>query len=172
VQKKVGSVPIQKMDWKEHVSFWGFKALHLVLFVVIPINFLGFLPWLVGFVVYGVAAGLFLSVVFQLAHSLEETTFPLPAEVTNKMDSEWAIHQLQTTANFATHNKLLSWLVGGLNFQVEHHLFPNISHVHYPEVSKIVKQTCAEFNIPYLEHKKMSLAFASHVKHLRRLGQA
>jgi linoleoyl-CoA desaturase len=129
----------------------------------------GFMPWLVGFLVFGVSTGVFLSVVFQLAHSLEETEFPLPTE-SNKLEDEWAVHQLRTTANFATDNKILSWLVGGLNFQVEHHLFPNISHVHYPAISKIIKDTCREYNIPYLEHPKMRLAFASHVSHLKQLG--
>jgi linoleoyl-CoA desaturase len=172
VTKKVGSVPIQKMGWKDHTSFWGFKVIHLFLFVAVPIYMLGFLPWLIGFLVYGFSTGIFLSVVFQLAHSLEETVFPLPDEQTNKLENDWAVHQLLTTSNFATQNKVLSWLVGGLNFQVEHHLFPNISHVHYPAISKIIKETCREYNIPYLEHPKMRLAFASHVNHLRELGKS
>jgi linoleoyl-CoA desaturase len=140
--------------------------------VVLPIYAVGVIPWFIGFLVYGFAAGLFLSVVFQLAHSLEETEFPLPDPQSNKLEDDWALHQLKTTANFATSNKLLSWFVGGLNFQIEHHLFPNISHIHYPEISKIIKQTCAEYNIPYLEHPKMRLAFVSHVNHLRELGKA
>lgn len=171
VQKRVGSVPIQKMTWKDHVSFWGFKVINLFLFIALPIYTVGFMPWLVGFLVFGVSTGVFLSVVFQLAHSLEETEYPLPSE-SNKLEDEWAVHQLRTTANFATDNKIISWLVGGLNFQVEHHLFPNISHVHYPAISKIIKETCREYNIPYLEHPKMRLAFASHVNHLKTLGNS
>lgn len=171
ITKRVGSVPIQKMGWKDHLTFWGFKALHLFLFVALPIYVVGFMPWLIGFLIYGFATGIFLSVVFQLAHSLEETIFPLPDGDTNKLENDWAVHQLLTTSNFATGNKLLSWFVGGLNFQVEHHLFPNISHVHYPAISKIIKETCQEFGIPYLEHPKMRLAFASHVNHLRELGK-
>jgi len=171
VQKRVGSVPIQKMGWKDHLSFWGFKVTNLFLFIALPIYMVGFMPWLVGFLVFGVSTGVFLSVVFQLAHSLEETEFPLPTEA-NKLEDEWAVHQLRTTANFATNNKILSWLVGGLNFQVEHHLFPNISHVHYPAISKIIKETCQEYNIPYLEHPKMRLAFSSHVNHLKHLGNS
>jgi linoleoyl-CoA desaturase len=169
---KVGKTPIRQMKGGDHLSFWGFKAVHLVLFVVLPIYAVGVIPWFIGFLVYGFAAGLFLSVVFQLAHSLEETEFPLPDPQSNKLEDDWALHQLKTTANFATSNKLLSWFVGGLNFQIEHHLFPNISHIHYPEISKIIKQTCAEYNIPYLEHPKMRLAFVSHVNHLRELGKA
>ncbi|WP_215225390.1 fatty acid desaturase family protein [Echinicola shivajiensis] len=171
VTKKVGPVPIQKMKTMDHVSFWGFKLIHAALFIALPIYLLGFLPWVIGFTVYGLFAGLMLTVVFQLAHSLEETSFPIPDVQTNKMEDEWAIHQLKTTANFATNNKVISWVLGGLNFQVEHHLFPKISHIHYPAISKIIKQACLEYNIPYLEHPKMRLAFVSHVKHLRVLGR-
>lgn len=168
--KKVGIVPIQKMTVADHFSFWGFKLLHIILFVAIPLYMVGFMPWLVGFLVYGISTGILLSVVFQLAHAVEEASFPMPNIETNKLEDDWAIHQLKTTSNFATSNKLLSWLVGGLNFQVEHHLFPNISHVHYPAISKIIKETCREYGIPYLEHPKLRMAFASHVNHLRTLG--
>ncbi|WP_304517519.1 fatty acid desaturase family protein [Cecembia rubra] len=171
VTKKVAETPIKKMDLKEHVSFWGFKAVHLFLFIILPIYMVGFLPWLVGFLIFGLATGVIMSVVFQLAHVLEETSFPTPDKATNKLEDDWAIHQLKTTANFATKNKVLSWLIGGLNFQIEHHLFPNISHIHYPAISKIIKDTCREYGIPYIEHPKMRLAIASHVNHLRHLGR-
>ena len=81
-----------------------------------------------------------LSLVFQLAHTVEHTAFPVPAEDTGKLEDEWAVHQIKTTASFATNNKVVSWLVGGLNFQIRHHLFPKISHVHYPAINKIIKQ--------------------------------
>jgi len=165
---KVGNVPLKKMKPKDHIEFWGFKAFHFLMFVIVPIYTVGFLPWLLGFGVYVTFAGVVLSIVFQLAHTVEETHFP---EVTNNRVDEWAIHQLRTTANFATGNKLISWLVGGLNFQIEHHLFPKISHVHYPEISKIIRSTCEEFGINYIEHPKMRLALKSHVSHLRSLGQ-
>ena len=77
----------------------------------------------------------------------------------------------QTTANFATKNKLISWLVGGLNFQIEHHLFPKISHIHYPAISKIIKETCAEYGIKYIEYRKMRHALVSHTMHLKRMGR-
>ena len=171
VTKRVGITPIQKMKWNDHLSFWGFKFIHLALFVAIPIYTLGVIPWLIGFLIFGTSTGVFLSVVFQLAHSVEETEFPLPDTTSNKLENDWAVHQLKTTANFSTHNKVLSWFIGGLNFQVEHHLFPHISHVHYPAISKIIKETCREYNIPYLEHQKMREAFTSHIQHLKSLGR-
>lgn len=171
VTNKVGETPIKKMNVAEHISFWGFKLVHLFLFVFLPIYIVGFMPWLIGFLAFGLATGVIMSVVFQLAHVLEETSFPLPDKVTNKLEDDWAVHQLKTTANFATKNKILSWLIGGLNFQIEHHLFPNISHIHYPAISQIIKETCKEYGIPYIEHPKMRVALASHVNHLRQLGR-
>lgn len=168
---KIGPTPLKKMSIGQHISFWGFKALHAVIFIAVPIYMVGFTPWLIGFIVYGMFAGFVLSIVFQLAHTVEHTHFPMANTETGKMEDEWAIHQLKTTANFATRNKLISWLVGGLNFQVEHHLFPRISHVHYPAISRIIKKACQEFNIPYIEFPKMRLAVASHVSHLRNLSR-
>lgn len=171
LSNKIGSMPGPKYKVIDHILFWGFKAIHIFLFILLPIYKVGFLPWLVGFTIYGLFTGIALSLVFQLAHTIAETKFPQPVMPGNKIEDEWAILQLKTTANFSTKNKILSWLVGGLNFQIEHHLFPLISHVHYPKISPIVKQTCLEFNVPYIEHPNMRSAIRSHIKHLRHLAR-
>jgi linoleoyl-CoA desaturase len=171
-KRRVGSMPLKKMSLYDHIVFWGFKLLYLFLFLGLPIYLLGFVSWLVGFLVTSLVTGFLISIVFQLAHTVEHTHFPMPDEETGKLDDEWAIHQLKTTANFAPRNKVISWLVGGLNFQIEHHLFPKISHIHYPAISKIIKQTCAEFNVPYIEYPKMRHAVASHVAFLKQMGRA
>jgi linoleoyl-CoA desaturase len=168
---RIGSTPLRKMTLKEHLSFWLYKAAHAIIFVAIPIYMLGFTPWLIGFLTMGLVTGFVLSIVFQLAHTVEHTHFPLPNDATGKMEDEWAIHQVKTTANFATRNKVVSWLVGGLNFQIEHHLFPKISHVHYPAISKIIKKACQDYGIPYIEYPKVRLAVASHVSYLKQLGK-
>ncbi|ALI99990.1 fatty acid desaturase family protein [Rufibacter tibetensis] len=168
--QKVGDIPIKKMSRKDHFSFWGFKVMHFALFVVVPIYTVGFLPWLVGFLIYGMFTGLVMSIVFQLAHTIEHAHFPVPTESTNRIEDEWALHQLKTTSNFATKNKVVSWLTGGLNFQIEHHLFPRISHVHYPAISKIIKEACAEFGVTYHEYPKTRNAIMSHISHLRQLA--
>ena len=124
---------------------------------------------LIGFLIVGSVIGFSMSIVFQLAHVVEGTQFPEPDE-TNKIQKEWAVHQISTTANFATKNKIISWFLGGLNFQVEHHLFPDISHIHYPRINKLVKETCQEFNVSYLEHHSLSKAFISHIVHIKKLG--
>ena len=127
---RIGQMPLKKMSITDHLIFWSFKIIYIVLFVAIPIYTVGFTAWLVGFLVFALLAGFVISIVFQLAHTVEHTHFPMPHEETGRLDDEWAIHQLKTTANFAPKNKFINWLVGGLNFQIEHHLFPKISHIH------------------------------------------
>jgi linoleoyl-CoA desaturase len=168
---KIGPTPLKKMTIDQHISFWGFKLLHAFIFLAIPIYMVGFSTWLIGFLVYGMFAGFVLSIVFQLAHTVEDTHFVQASTQVGKIEDEWAIHQLKTTANFATKNKVISWLVGGLNFQVEHHLFPKISHVHYPAISKIIRNACKDFGISYIEYPKMRLAVVSHVSHLKKLSR-
>ena len=168
---KIGSIQLRKMTIQEHLSFWFYKLSHAILFVALPIYMVGFTAWIIGFLSMGLVAGFVLSIVFQLAHTVEHTHFPLPEE-NGKMQDEWAIHQLKTTANFATRNKVISWFVGGLNFQIEHHLFPKISHVHYPQISKIIRQACEEFGVQYVEYPKMRQAVVSHISYLKQLAKA
>ncbi len=130
-----------------------------------------FLNWLCGFVMLHYLAGLILAMIFQPAHVVEETEFPLPSS-DGQLEDHWAQHQLRTTMNFANGDPIFSWLVGGLNFQVEHHLFPTICHVHYPKISKIVEQTAKEFNLPYLSQKTFVGALWSHELMLWKLGRA
>jgi linoleoyl-CoA desaturase len=170
-KSKVGNMQLKKMKLSDHLVFWGFKLFHLFLFVGLPIYRLGFESWLISFLIFTLVAGLVLSLVFQLAHTVEHTAFPIPDPESGKMEDEWAIHQIKTTANFATQNKLICWLVGGLNFQIEHHLFPKISHVHYPAISKIIKKACAEYGIQYIEYRRMRYAVASHVAFLKQMGR-
>ncbi len=168
---KIGNVPLKKFTRKEHIMFWVVKVFHLITYVIIPIAVFGFLPWLVGFLTLGFVAGFILSIVFQLAHTVEDTEFPVADIETNRLPDEFAKHQIKTTANFATDNKLISWLVGGLNFQIEHHLFPKISHIHYPEISKIVKEVCEEYEIEYIEYPTMRRAVQAHVRFLKEMGR-
>ncbi|MCG7858032.1 acyl-CoA desaturase [Flavihumibacter sediminis] len=171
-RSRIGSMPLKKMKVADHITFWSFKVVNLALYVGIPIYMVGFQTWLVGFLIFSTLAGFIISIVFQLAHTVEHTAFPMPDAETGRLEDEWAVHQLKTTANFATNNKVVNWLVGGLNFQVEHHLFPKISHVHYPAISKIIRNTCIEYGIPYIEYPKTRYAIASHVSFLKQMGRA
>ena len=112
-----------------------------------------------------------MSIVFQLAHTVEDTSFAVATQPSNKIEDEWAVHHLKSTANFSTKNKFITWFVGGLNFQIEHHLFPKISHIHYPVISNIVRQTCRKTGLPYIEYTGIFLAIASHIQHLKKMGQ-
>jgi linoleoyl-CoA desaturase len=143
-------------------------------FMLVPyfvVKNMTFLEWFTGFVVLHYLAGLILAMIFQPAHVVEETEFPLPTEK-GSIENHWAEHQLRTTMNFATGDPVFSWLVGGLNHQVEHHLFPTICHVHYPKISKIVESTAKEFNLPYKKQKTFMGALWSHEVMLWRLGNA
>ncbi|RZJ71391.1 acyl-CoA desaturase [Flavobacterium sp.] len=146
------------------------KVIYFSIWIVLPM-IAGVIWWkvLIGFFLMHYTAGLILSIVFQLAHVVEATDNPIPDE-NGSMENTWAIHQLYTTANFAPKNKIVNWFTGGLNHQIEHHIFPNISHVHYSKISKIIKQTAAECNLPYHEFKTMRSAVAAHFRHLKELG--
>ena len=148
------------------------KIIYFSVWLVVPIMFVGVVWWkvLIGFFVMHYVAGLILSVVFQLAHIIDDTTNPEPTE-TGEIENTWAIHQLFTTVNFAPKNWLVNWYTGGLNHQIEHHIFPNISHVHYDKIAEIVKQTASECNLPYHEYKTMRSAVIAHFKHLKDLGK-
>lgn len=148
------------------------KVIYFAIFFFVPIYFFNFTfgEILAGFLLMHFTAGVVLTVIFQLAHTVEGTDHPL-ADEHGVIENDWAIHQLQTTVNFSRRNKWISWYVGGLNFQVEHHLFPKICHVHYPEIAPIVKQTAEEFGLLYMENESFNDAFMSHVNTLRRFGR-
>lgn len=148
------------------------KILYFLGWLLIPYLLLDIPFWqiLIGFFVMHYTAGLILSLVFQLAHVIEETEMPLPESNSQEMKNTWAIHQLHTTANFSPKNWLLNWYVGGLNFQIEHHIFPHISHIHYQEIGKIIKKTAQEFNLPYNEYKSTRSALFSHFKFIKSMG--
>lgn len=123
------------------------------------------------YTVTAAVAGLLLALVFQMGHLVEAAAFPVPHEGSTQIDTPWAIHQLETTVDFARGNRVLGWLIGGMNFQVEHHLFPRISHVHYPAVSRVVEDTCRQFGVTYVSHPTFTAAIASHYRWLRQLGK-
>jgi len=170
-KKKVFTTELQKMSAREHAIFWMSKVFYVLFYVLIPVFFVGWKFWAVGFACMHLTMGLTLALVFQLAHVVEHAEFEHVGQgEVIKIEDEWAVYQVKTTANFAPKNKIVSWFVGGLNFQVEHHLFPRVSHVHYPAISKIVKQTCNEFNISYNEFPTMRQAIFSHFKMMKQLG--
>ncbi len=170
-QSKIGE---QEMNHprKEYFNLFFYKAVYYFLYIILPLLILDITWWqfLIGFLALHLAEGLTMGLIFQLAHVVEGTDFPTPNPDGN-LEEAWAEHQMRTTANFATHSKVAAFFLGGLNRQIEHHLFPNICHIHYGPISKIVKQTAQEFNIPYIENYTFASALKSHFIMLRRFGK-
>ena len=149
-----------------------FKSIYYAIFVIIPIVFIA-APWyitLMGIILMHLVCGFSLAVIFQPAHVVPESSFYQTPE-SGTVENNWAVHQILTTTNFAPKNRLLNWFIGGLNYQIEHHLFPNICHVHYRKISEIVKKTANEFDLPYHCTKTFSRAVINHGKMLYNLGQ-
>lgn len=148
-----------------------YKVIYFGYMLVLPILFSG-LGWghvVLGFIAMHMVGGLLLACIFQLAHVMDTSEYSSPGEG-QKMDNSWAVHQLLNTANFAPNNKLLSWYIGGLNYQIEHHLFPQICHVHYPALSKIVASVAKEYNVPYNVQPTFRKALRQHAMMLKQLG--
>jgi linoleoyl-CoA desaturase len=156
---------------KDKLIFWGGKLTIFTLLWGIPLLVFPWWQVLIGFLIVMFTIGFALTTIFQLAHVMDNAEFPEPSGDPLKIENEWAIHQVQTTVNFAPGNKVLNWYAGGLNYQVEHHLFPHICHLHYPALSKIVRETCAEFGIRYNCFPTWRAAIASHLRILKQLSQ-
>jgi linoleoyl-CoA desaturase len=171
---KEGLIRKQKSTFRKELIILGItKVLYFSYILVIPMIVLSSVTWwqvLIGFISMHYVAGFILAVIFQPAHVVEGSEFPMPDDA-GQMENSWAIHQLYTTMNFANNNPILTWYAGGLNFQVEHHLFPGICHVHYPHLSAIVKETAAEYGLPYKAAPTLSKALWMHGKMLYDLGK-
>lgn len=170
---RAGHVRNQKSTLtKEYTKMIISKLVYLFVAIGLPLLLTSFSWWLIvlGFVIVHLTAGLIMSVVFQLAHVVEGLEQPVPNAEGN-IENEWVIHELLTTSNFARKNRFITWLVGGLNFQIEHHLFPNICHVHYKHISPIVEQTVREFGVPYHSQPTFRGAVLSHLRVLKALGR-
>ncbi|MEO6131052.1 MAG: acyl-CoA desaturase [Saprospiraceae bacterium] len=133
------------------------------------------MPWyfvVAGFLVMHFTAGFILSCIFQPSHIVETSEFASPVETDGRknMENSWAIHEVANTTNFAPNNRFLTWFIGGLNYQIEHHLFTDICHVHYRKLAPIVKSATASFGIPYNEEPSFRSALWEHARMLKKLG--
>jgi len=167
----IGTVRIARPRGWDLVVFVGGKVVFLSLAFAVPLLWHSWWVVLLFYALVTAVLGIILSVVFQLAHCVEEAEFPMPDEATLRMPDGWAIHQARTTVDFARKSRVLAWLLGGLNFQIEHHLFPHVCHVNYPDLSPIVEAACKEFGVKYCVHATFRAGLASHYRLLRRLGQ-
>jgi linoleoyl-CoA desaturase len=173
IYEKKGLLKKEKITLKKALLELSiYKVIYFGVTLVLPIMFSG-MSWqacLMGFMLLHFTAGLGLSCIFQLAHVLESSDYAVP-DNERKMENSWAIHQMLNTANFAPRSHWFFWFVGGLNYQVEHHLFPHISHVHYPKIAKIVEQTARQYDVPYKVMPTFFNALVEHYRMLRKLGR-
>ncbi|MBC7783848.1 MAG: acyl-CoA desaturase [Burkholderiales bacterium] len=170
---RIGGHSIKRPKGADLAIFIGGKIVFFSMAFVIPMMFHS--PWAVigVYLLASFVSGVVLSVVFQLAHCVEEAEFPVPVAAppdSAKIDNDWAVHQLETTVDFARGSRIACWFLGGLNFQVEHHLFSRICHIHYPALSKVVEDTCREFGVRYNAHKTFWSAVGSHYRFLVEMG--
>jgi linoleoyl-CoA desaturase len=167
---RIGGHRLARPKGWDLVTLIAGKLLFLTLAFIIPLCLHPF--WAVLFLYFAASfsQGVLLSAVFQLAHCVEDAAFPLPEPGTGRMESDWAVHQVETTVDFARTSRLVSWIVGGLNFQIEHHLFPRVCHIHYPAIAPLVEETCREYGVKYVAHETLLASLASHYRWLRRMG--
>ncbi|AMV23638.1 Fatty acid desaturase [Gemmata sp. SH-PL17] len=167
----IGAHRVPRPTGWDLVVFLTGKAVSIGLLLVIPMLVHSWWVVLVFYAVVTAVVGVVLTVVFQLAHCVGEAEFPQPIEGGRRMGDTWAVHQVQTTVDFARESRVLCWLLGGLNFQVVHHLFPRVCHIHYPALARIVEATCHEFGVRYTAHRTLWGGITSHFRWLRELGQ-
>lgn len=148
------------------IIYYGYML--VVPYLLLPIN-----GWqlLTGFLVVHFTGGVILGIIFQLAHVVEETEHPTENEE-GDIENVWMIHQMETTSDFAHGNKLLCWYIGGLNYQIEHHLFPRVCSIHYPQIAPIVRQVAEKYDIPYNYHDTFREAVGSHYRTLKKFGKS
>lgn len=173
LRRRIGLVRLPRPTTRQRLSFWGWKAVNFGMLVALPVAVHGVAAWAAGFLLYGAVTGLLISVVFQLAHAVEGTDFvsACAAGRARLSETDWLSHQVRTTANFAVRNPWVTWYCGGLNFQIEHHLLPRVSHVHYPKLHPVVRGVCRAHDLPYREFPTVGAALRAHYRHLRAMGR-
>lgn len=169
--KRIELIKDNRVYKKEIIKAIFWKLFYYSYVLLLPILFNATsVVWIIsGFLISHFVTGLLISIIFQLAHVMPDMSFP-KADENNMIHTNWFEHQLQNTSNFSPNSPVLSWFIGGLNYQIEHHLFPNISHVHYRKISKIIAETAKDYDLPYYVNKNFFLAVWRHLKMLRTLG--
>jgi linoleoyl-CoA desaturase len=160
-----------KMKASDRMIFVAGKLFFFSYMLAVPMLVFPWWQVLIAFVGVMFTFGLIMSAVTVTVHLVEAADFPEPVGAPLHIENEWAIHQVQTTVNYAPNSRLVSAYVGGTNYQIEHHLFPLICHVHYPRLSPLVRQTCEEFGITYSIYPTMRRALIGHAQALREFGR-
>lgn len=168
-QTNISGKPNIQHAKKEYVKLIVGKIIYLSRMIFLPYFLLpfSFPQILVGFLIFHFAASFTVTLALVSAHIGEDSVYPEPNK-NGEMPSSWVRHQIVTTCDFATDNSLITHLFGGFNHHVVHHLFPNICHIHYPVLTKILAETCREFKMPYQANDTLIQAIWSHLKFLKK----
>lgn len=169
--KQINQHPIDRPRGWDLLYLFGGKLCFFTFAFIIPCIFFPFLYVLAFYLFVAFLQGLQMAIIFQVAHCNLGAEFPMYSDSSKKMSTTWTVHQLETTADFARNSRFLSWYLGGLNFQVEHHLFTKICHINYPGISRIVENTCKEYNVTYSAYDSFISGLRSHYQWLRQMGQ-
>ncbi len=171
IKRRMGRLRTPPIRWTKVVEILTWKVFVVGWSLVLPIAMHGVGWTLAVLAIWAGVCGIAMAIVFQCAHAVDGTAMTaLPAKG-ERLERTWAEQQLASTMDFAPNNRIVTWYVGGLNFQVEHHLFPKISHVHYPAIAPIVRKVCAEFDVPYHVRPSARAAVGGHLRHLWTLGR-
>lgn len=171
--RKIGLIKDTRTYRSEFFQFFVWKVAYFAVMLALPIYLLPVSPWVIvgSFIMMHFITGFILAIIFQTAHIMPEVEFPMPDQ-DGVVNTSWPVHELATTTNFAPKSRIFSWFIGGLNYQVEHHLFSDVCHVHYKSISKIVKQTATEYGLPYYSQPTFIGALGQHAVMLKSLGRA
>jgi linoleoyl-CoA desaturase len=171
LRARIGEYRITRPRGWDLAVFVGGKLLFLVLAFLIPLTRHTGGTVVLAYVGVVLVEGFVLAIVFQMAHVVGEAAFPAPNPETGRMDSHWSVHQAETAVDYARDSRFVTWFVGGLNYQIEHHLLPHICHVHYPALAGLVEQTCREFGVGYLSRPTFRAAVVAHYRWLKQMGR-
>jgi linoleoyl-CoA desaturase len=167
----IGVHKLPRPTTRDLIGFVAWKVFFVAWALVIPAFFHPIWQVLLFHLLAAFTLGSTLGTIFQLAHCTGEAEFPAPAVGGAKMDDDWAVHQLATTVDFGPRNRVLTWFAGGLNFQVEHHLFPKVCHLHYPALAEVVAKVAARHGLRHRSEATFSSALTSHFLHLRAMSR-
>ncbi len=172
LQRDLGPFKNKKHPFSEVITLIVMKSIFYAYTIVIPWMVLDLAWWqfVIGYVAMQATGGFILGIIFQLAHVVEETQHP-KANAEGAMENGWMVHEMETTSDFGRDNKFLTWYVGGLNFQIEHHLFPKVCSIHYPAISTIVRDVAAKHGVRYNHHATFKQAVISHYRTLKKYGR-
>jgi len=146
------------------------KAIFVTWAIVVPMFFYPWWAVLAGYLVLSMVVSVVMAVTFQLAHCVEEADFVTAEQLTGRK-RVWAVHEVETTVDFSPRNPVLTWMLGGLNYQIEHHLFPRVAHTHYARIAEIVQRNARRHGVRYVVHGSLRSALRSHYRHLRAVGR-